>query len=111
MKTGLYLSLLVLVALLGVVGLTDQGQGASVVRQTWDYKIIARSRDPFKVPFDWNNWSEDAKALSTPVDILAKTKQLGEGGWELVSVTPRSSNAGAAGVTTEELWVFKRPKP
>jgi hypothetical protein len=45
-------------------------------------------------------------------DIPKKLRDLGEQGWELVAISPRSDFTGnhLAGVTTEELWVFKRPR-
>jgi hypothetical protein len=49
----------------------------------------------------WNN--------AITEDYLSK---LGEEGWELVAIVPSSGYAGtAAGFTSEETWVFKRPKP
>ena len=46
-------------------------------------------------------------------DIFEIANKFGSEGWELVSVTPRSSlvdllNKSLAGITSEELWVFKR---
>jgi len=39
---------------------------------------------------------------------------LGEEGWELIAAVPRSSviigTGLGAGFTSDELWVFKRPK-
>jgi hypothetical protein len=45
-------------------------------------------------------------------NILDRLTMLGEQGWELVAVVPRSGMSGEsyAGFTTEEMWVFKRPK-
>lgn len=45
-------------------------------------------------------------------DLPAQLASFGEQGWELVTVIPGSSDWGPsqAGITTEELWVFKRPK-
>ena len=45
-------------------------------------------------------------------DITKKLRDFGEQGWELIDISARSDFTGssAAGVTTEELWVFKRPK-
>jgi hypothetical protein len=129
MKKELYLSLVV-VALLCLAGLAGYGQRTSSVRQTWEYKTILRSRgfaaaeENVQRAGEWDSWSEDGKRLPSPVDIRAKLTQLGEQGWELVSVTPRSSVLGGhettddggvssdyAGFTSDETWVFKRLKP
>jgi len=88
--------------------------------QKWEYMTIVRSRGWGKdkdVPnAGWrlgSNWN---------VDITKNLVELGDQGWELVAVTPRSSYLGGldtsysgrgddyAGFTSDELWVFKRPK-
>jgi len=60
-----------------------------------------RTRDPS--PVDKKPWDND---------IPNKLARLGDEGWELVAITPRSSVLGDpfAGFTSEELWVFKRPR-
>ena len=129
MKNKLYLSLVV-VAVLCLGGWIGYGQRTSSARQTWEYKTIHRSRgfaaaeENLQRAGEWDSWAEDGKRLPTPVDITAKLTQLGVQGWELVSVTPRSSLLGGhessdeggvsadyAGFTTDETWVFKRLKP
>ena len=72
--------------------------------QEWEYKCLERARGT-----GWLNvgrWDVDLSELS---EALA---DLGTQGWELVAVVPRSSEIGLgrAGATTEEVWVFKRPK-
>ena len=85
---------------------------------------------------DWGRWTEDSKELQLPVDLNRKLAQLGADGWELVTVESRSDKAiivaegntsycpnnkllsctvdahlagfSTAGVTTSDLWVFKR---
>jgi len=118
MKNKSYL-LLILVASLPLTGLLGCGQKLSG-KQTWEYKTIVRARTfPIgnsvnaSVPAnDWSLWFEDGKQFPTPDDPLAKINQLGDQGWELISITPRSSLAAdwIAGSTTDETWVFKRPK-
>jgi hypothetical protein len=88
--------------------------------QKWEYMTILR----FRV---WDTDKEVARApwqkgVAWNIDIGKKLAELGEQGWELVTVTPRSSYLGGkescvggialdyAGFTSEELWVFKRQK-
>ena len=111
--------------------------------QKWEYKTIYRWRgwaareekdDFHQNAGPWSSWSEDGKRLPTPVNIEGKLKELGEQGWELIAVEPRSNIIGGvsrtygftaniigggktegystdyAGFTNEDLWVFKRPK-
>jgi Domain of unknown function (DUF4177) len=89
--------------------------------QKWEYKVVLRMRgakeanSEYKVADPWN------------IDIENELPKLGEEGWELVSISPRSNRFGGhhatrgitpphhegwdyAGFTTEEEWVFKRPK-
>jgi hypothetical protein len=84
--------------------------------QRWEYKLVVRGRefaphdDSKFAPTQWN------------IDIAKTAEDLGNDGWELVTVTPRSdllrSSGGdansapveMAGFTSSELWVFKRPK-
>lgn len=84
--------------------------------QKWEYRIFLRTR----------GWEEVKgrvymKATDWNADIVPVLKEFGEEGWELVAVVPYSSVCGGApnmswsrdyaGLTTEEMWVFKRPKP
>jgi hypothetical protein len=86
--------------------------------QKWEYVLVARSRG-------WVNDYDKRKASDWSVDIVKKLVELGDEGWELVAVTARSSYLGGdhssresvnisydyAGFTSDEVWVFKRPKP
>ena len=86
---------------------------------TWEYKTVYRSRgwDVDKPGDPKNSWMA---GTDWDIDIEKKLKELGEEGWELVAVTPRSGYLGGkwsgyvsvdfAGFTSEELWVFKREK-
>ena len=102
--------------------------------QKWEYKTLYRMRttrlqDNVLWGDEWYAWLEDDKEISNKTDIDIKIRQLGEQGWELVTVAPRSGMAGGihsaknilggrlpspssdfAGFSSEELWVFKRPK-
>jgi tetratricopeptide (TPR) repeat protein len=81
----------------------------------WQYLTIVRKR----------GWTKDGGAKEFNIDMNTELIKLGEAGWELVAVTSRSGIMGQqvttggatsiaidyAGFTTNELWVFKRPKP
>lgn len=73
----------------------------SVVQsQAWEYRTYYRERRLHDgAAEDWGESVEDALPA------------LGAEGWELVAIVPRSSEGKLvhAGVTTDELWVFKRP--
>jgi hypothetical protein len=72
--------------------------------QKWDYKTIRRRRGLKALRGRITDWD---------VNVVSMLPQLGDEGWELVAVTSRSSTFGLgyAGMTNDELWVFKRPKP
>jgi len=83
----------------------------------WEYKTIIRSRgwarDKDSSRGDW------MKGTEWNLKITTKLEELGEQGWELVTVISRSSYLGShtysgtddyAGFTSDEVWVFKRPK-
>jgi hypothetical protein len=119
---------------------TVNAQASSVPKtsQRWEYTVIQRlpafDSNNDEYPYlaqDWSRWAQDNKELPLPVDILKKIAQLGDDGWELVTVSTRSSNAtthtkagmgptteadrgfwgiSMAEATTEDVWVFKRPK-
>jgi len=69
--------------------------------QAWEYKVLHRVRQIRAGRI--GGWDEP---------IVAQLPALGEEGWELVTVITRASEPGglSAGVTTDEMWVFKRPK-
>jgi hypothetical protein len=86
--------------------------------QKWEYYTLVRERawEPVK-------GMNYAKAGKWNVGIDDTLAELGDQGWELVSVASRSSYLGAptgaaagtaspdyAGFTSSEIWVFKRPK-
>ena len=113
------------VALLLMIGLGAQvidvraGENPprAVIAQKWEYKIIGRVRTVNAVGnYTLSDWKiyDDGRAMSGDTDIIALITRLGEAGWELVSVLPRASfatqNAPIAGVTTEEIYFFKRAK-
>jgi hypothetical protein len=69
--------------------------------QRWEYhwEYMVRTHEPSGTG-EWDN------------NITDKLAMLGDQGWELVAIAPRSglNSEHYAGVTTEELWIFKRPK-
>lgn len=67
----------------------------------WEYRVFHRTRPVGN--HGPGGWDEN---------VVAQLPQLGEEGWELVSIVTRASQVGSlmAGVTTDEIWVFKRPK-
>lgn len=69
--------------------------------QPWEYKVLHRVRQIRAGKI--GNWD---------APIVAELPALGDEGWELVTVITRASEPGgiSAGVTTDEMWVFKRPK-
>jgi hypothetical protein len=85
--------------------------------QKWEYKTIFRQRG-WEGKQESRGW-HDAGAWNINID--EEIQKLGEEGYELVAISPRSGRLGGrsdnltpidyAGYTDEELWVFKRPKP
>ena len=88
---------------------------AGVAAQKWEYKVIFRYRDANYMgaetyrAADWTYDEDGTKELGT-IDIIIKTKELGEAGWELAEISARSGNPNFSGFTTEETWIFKRAK-
>jgi hypothetical protein len=69
--------------------------------QAWEYKVMHRQRQV-----------RGGAVGSWDSNVIQQLPDLGAAGWELVAVVPRSSEGSPAnaGVTTDELWIFKRPK-
>ncbi len=71
--------------------------------QKWEYTVIARHRGMQFMDGTAGSWDKDSGTF---------LPQMGADGWELASVVPQSDRGGnAAGLTTSELWIFKRPSP
>lgn len=117
-----YLPLIIsAVVILGIFVAYGQGQKSPGV-QAWEYKsiTIVRSAQSNSVWSDWVEVTGDiVKTLPLPVSVPKRSKELGEQGWELVSITPISNNAGGfsnsgandlAGFTSSLMYWFKRPK-
>ena len=120
MNRKLYLPLMIgIIAFSTVWVVYGKQQKAAPVNQAWEYKtiVIVRSAQSNATWSDWAEVSGDAaKTLSLPVSVPKKAQELGEQGWELVSITPISNNAGSAtgsdlaGFTSQIMYWFKRPK-
>ena len=117
MNRKFYLPLFAGIVLLSTVWVVyGKQQKTAAVTQAWEYKsiVIVRSAQSNANWADWAEVSGDVvKTLPLPVAIPKKAKELGEQGWELVSITPISNNAGAtdlAGFTSQINYWFKRPK-
>ncbi len=75
--------------------------------QKWEYKFLTRVRGTK------GSWTGVHQATEWDrEDLEDQVKRLGEQGWELVNVVPRSSLSGdwLAGFTSDELWILKRSK-
>ncbi len=106
-----------------VLTLSAQKKNQGGAGLSWEYKYILRHRefdrnvqDSLSVAYHreasyWNQCAEDDKPVACP-SMPDKLAQLGSAGWELVTVTPRSSAGlnGYSGATTDDVWIFKRPK-
>jgi hypothetical protein len=76
----------------------------------WEYKMIDLSRRTGGFGLqDYSDMLEDGVAIPG-IDWLTKAEQLGEQGWELVTVVPASNLSGQnfAGATSEMMFLFKR---
>ncbi len=84
-------------------------------KQTWEYKSIGIYRSALDNS-EFSDWYETSgqtgKQLPPPVSMPAKANELGDQGWELVSVTPISNRScpDCAGFTSQISYWFKRPK-
>ncbi len=84
-------------------------------KQRWEHITILRTRGYRGTFFgagakEWT-WQAHIE-IPNMAELEDPVQWLGETGWELVTVVPRSSIGGteSSGFTSEELWVFKRPK-
>lgn len=69
----------------------------------WEYLTIECSRHVNLLKASVTDWDRD---------IPAELNQLGQQGWNLIHVVSTASAMGkhGGGVTTDEVWIFKRPK-
>jgi hypothetical protein len=115
MNKKLYLPIIIAALVLTMWIVYGKGQKNTPGRQAWEYKsiIIVRSA---KTNAEFSDWAEISgevvKQLPLPVSVPAKAKDLGDQGWELVSVTPISNNTcpDCGGFTSQIIYWLKRPK-
>jgi hypothetical protein len=90
----------------------------------WEYRWVILSRAA-ETNAEWVRWfevsAEGSRTLAGPINSAAKVAELGEQGWELVSVTPMSNHLGGAttegygsrdmaGYTSQLTYYFKRAR-
>ena len=82
--------------------------------QGWEYKIVHRGRGVE----EGGNWYVgspwETRNHHTP-DLGTILRELGDEGWELVGISTRANigsriGGNVAGMTTDEVLIFKRPK-
>ena len=85
--------------------------GRAETLQRWEYKFLYQARGLKAPGVLGSEYFRDASSWD-PANFETKIVNLGKEGWELISVVPRSSFGGTigAGFTSDELWIFKRPK-
>jgi hypothetical protein len=82
--------------------------------QGWEYKTVVKALS-YKEALLGGSEVKGAKCYDGSIEIKCDTmlNSLGAQGWELASAFPESSTGGDkgwAGVTTTELFIFKRSK-
>jgi len=114
-KKYFFPAVIAVIALLTFFAAYAKQQRNNLPMQAWEYTslIIARgaiNNGQFSVWYEATG--ENVKELSLPVSVPAKAQELGNQGWELISVTPVSNHTstGTAGFTSQIIYIFKRPK-
>ena len=115
---------LAVAALAAVAFVGVRGTAQQTVAPKWEYRwiIVVRAAE---TNADWTRWfdatADERKELPRPINTSGKVAELGEQGWELVTVTPVSNNTGGhvtqgygssdmAGYTSQLTYYFKRRK-
>ena len=109
MKNKFWLTIIFVLVSLASWTAHAQLQKSGSQRQTWEYKAVVLNRTILHPEF---TWMEDSKELPGAPNMVLKAKELGDQGWELVSITPLSSQTGEGytGFTNSILYWFKRSK-
>jgi hypothetical protein len=114
MNKTFYLPMMI-VALLFLAVWAVYGQEQKTGKQTWEYRSLVLVRGAF-TSGDFSEWwdrsGQNVKQLPLPVSMTTKASELGDQGWELVTVTPISNHScqDCAGFTSQVTYWFKRPK-
>lgn len=121
MNKKIYLPLLIAVLVVFTIWVSyGRAPKNNPVTQKWEYKRISVFADPSDMT-TYTQWTEfdgaQTKQLPTPVSTPIKTNELGEQGWELISVTPISNylrlgytSTVLLGATSRIDYWFKRAK-
>ena len=115
MNKGFFLTILIAIMAIVITWTISSRAQVGGARQLWDYKsiVIVRSAQTNANFSDWAEATgESVKTLPLPVSMPKKCKELGDRGWELISVTPMSNNTceNCAGFTSQIVYWFKRAK-
>lgn len=74
----------------------------------WEYKIVMRTREVLRPTIGTRDNFAVGEFIPAGPEMIDTLQALGQDEWELVGISTRASMPNAA-VSTEEVWVFKRP--
>ena len=79
-------------------------------RNTYSFSATEIVFPPVFYTAGGREYIKDGQKNLVTIDIIVKSKELGEAGWELMDIASRSAHPNHAVFTTEETWIFKRAK-
>jgi hypothetical protein len=86
-----------------------------MIAQKWEYRTMVRAHRTIQRDREIRTDSPGLPPQTAwDVDIAKLLPAIGNEGWELVAISSRTSSFSVDGqswLVTEEVWVFKRPKP
>ena len=86
-----------------------------MIAQKWEYRTMVRAHRTMSKDREIRTDRPSIPSQNAwDVDIAQLLPAIGNEGWELVAISSRTSSFsidGQLGLVTEEVWVFKRPKP